>query len=74
MTFVLPINSAINTYLYTIADVVSKYRKSAQDKTSDANKPKAGTSATSRSTEIAKTVRKSFSSTQDHQGETDANP
>ena len=38
ITFVLPINSAINPYLYTIADLVSKYR----DKASKAADPTAG--------------------------------
>ena len=30
VTFILPINSAINPYLYTIAAVISKHRKQAQ--------------------------------------------
>ena len=32
VTFVLPINSAINPYLYTIAEIVSKYRKNQSTK------------------------------------------
>ena len=32
VTFVLPINSAINPYLYTISDVVSNYRKKRAEK------------------------------------------
>ena len=62
----LPINSAINPYLYTIADVVSKYKKGAQ-----ANKFNAGTSAKTRSTDINKSVSKSISCASDHQGDID---
>ena len=32
VTFVLPINSAINPYLYTIASVISERRKQTPDK------------------------------------------
>ena len=32
VTFVLPINSAINPYMYTFADIVSNYRKKQNDK------------------------------------------
>ena len=69
VTFVLPINSAINPYLYTIAEIVTKYRKAAQDTTLDANKSKSRTLTTS--SEMIKTVSKSISSTSDHQGEAD---
>ena len=61
VTFVLPINSAINPYLYTIADVVSKYRKTVQDKTL----------VTLQSTEVIKTVSQCINSTPGHVGETD---
>ena len=67
VTFVLPINSAINPYLYTIADVVLKYRKAKQDKTSDANKPKPVKLGTSQSKEISQSVNTSKSSTSDNQ-------
>ncbi|XP_072043156.1 uncharacterized protein [Amphiura filiformis] len=32
VTFVLPINSAVNPYLYTIAEVISQYRKKRREK------------------------------------------
>ena len=71
VTFVLPINSAINPYLYTIADVVSKYRKGKQDKTLDANKPKPVTTIKSRSTDITKTQNTPESGISDHQHDQD---
>ena len=76
VTFVLPINSAINPYLYTIADAVSEYRKGKQGETFKANKSKPVATAKSRSADITKTVNTSKSSTSDHQhgqGETDTN-
>ena len=71
VTFVLPINSAINPYLYTIVDVVSKCRKTAQNTTSDAIKSKPGALATPQSTEMVKTVSKSMTGASDNQGEAD---
>ena len=67
MTFVLPINSAVNPYLYTIVDVVSKYRTEKQDKRLAANKSKLAQTPKSRSTDITQTVNTSQSSTSDHQ-------
>ena len=37
VTFVLPVNSAINPYLYTIGEIVSKYRKNQSRGTSTQN-------------------------------------
>ena len=40
VTFVLPINSGINPYLYTITEVVSEYRKKLKKKNGTADKTK----------------------------------
>ena len=40
VTFILPVNSAINPYLYTIAHVISNYRKQVQKQKSQRKSPR----------------------------------
>ena len=67
VTFVLPINSAINPYLYTIADIISKYRKARQHKRVDANEFKPVITVKSQSPDIFKTESTFKSGISDHQ-------